>query len=162
MTESNFWIENYVSYSSARSAGVHQANKEFEIEVSDSVDFNPSIEVSVTRSQKISIQVPKSSKYHNVSLYIYHAIGLTDCSIDVSHTFGRRPGIRRNYVSVPENVFRQVFNLILEFCPLRALILCLHCPLVDRHGRLPGHAAGGEGFKENCVRIGVIFVTCRP
>lgn len=169
MTESNFWIENYVSYSSARSAGVHQANKEFEIEVSDSVDFNPSIEVSVTRSQKISIQVPKSSKYHkvkriqeadflqyfnqtlgalqrlelsegeyyidtdnysesyqleaffekphiNVSLYINHAIGLTDCSIDVSHTFGRRPGIRRNYVSVPENVFRQVFNLILEFC----------------------------------------------
>ena len=58
MTESNYWIENYVSYSSANSAGVHQASKEYEIEVSESVDFNPSIDVYVARGDKMSIQVP--------------------------------------------------------------------------------------------------------
>ena len=51
-----------------------------------------------------------------LSLRINHGIGLSDCSIDISHSFGYRPGIRRKYVSLPEATFRQVFNLILEFC----------------------------------------------
>jgi hypothetical protein len=66
MTESNYWVENYVSYLSSRNAGVHQASKDFEIEVSESVDFNPSIDVYVARGDKMSIQVPKSTKYHKV------------------------------------------------------------------------------------------------
>ena len=66
MTESNYWVENYVSYLSSRNVGVHQASKDFEIEVSESVDFNPSIDVYVARGDKMSIQVPKSTKYHKV------------------------------------------------------------------------------------------------
>lgn len=66
MTESNYWVENYVSYLSSRNAGVHQASKDFELEVSESVDFNPSIDVYVARGDKMSIQVPKSTKYHKV------------------------------------------------------------------------------------------------
>ena len=66
MTDSNYWIEHYVSYSSARNFGVHQVTKDYEIEVSDSVDFNPSIDVYVARNEKLSIQVPKSTKYHKV------------------------------------------------------------------------------------------------
>ena len=58
MTDSNYWIEHYVSYSSARNSGVHQVTKDYEIEVSDSVDFNPSIDVYVARGDKMSIQVP--------------------------------------------------------------------------------------------------------
>lgn len=61
MTESDYWVENYVS---SRNAGVHQASKNFEIEVSESVDFNSSIDVYVARGDKMSIQVPKSTKYH--------------------------------------------------------------------------------------------------
>lgn len=38
MTDSNYWIEHFVSYSSGRNSGVHQATKEYEIEVSDSTD----------------------------------------------------------------------------------------------------------------------------
>ncbi len=34
MTDCNYWIEHYVSYSSGRNSGVHQATKEYEIEVS--------------------------------------------------------------------------------------------------------------------------------
>lgn len=45
---------------------MHQATKEYEIEVSDSTDFNPSIDVFVAKGDKMSIQVPKSSKYHKV------------------------------------------------------------------------------------------------
>lgn len=41
---------------------------------------------------------------------------MCDCRMSVSHTFGNRPGIHRNYVPLPESTFRQVFNLILEFC----------------------------------------------
>lgn len=63
MIESNYWVENYVS---SRNAGVHQASKNFEIEVSESVDFNPSIDVYVARGDKMSIQVPKSTKYHKI------------------------------------------------------------------------------------------------
>lgn len=66
MTDSNYWIEHFVSYSSGRNSGVHQATKEYEIEVSDSTDFNPSIDVFVAKGDKMSIQVPKSSKYHKV------------------------------------------------------------------------------------------------
>lgn len=66
MTDSNYWVENYVSYTSVNDSSVHLASKQFEIVVSDSVDFNPSIEVSVSRDSKISIQVPKSTKYHKV------------------------------------------------------------------------------------------------
>ena len=50
MAESNYWIEHYVSYSSARNSGVHQVTKDYEIEVSDSVDFNPMIDVYVARN----------------------------------------------------------------------------------------------------------------
>ena len=45
---------------------MHQATKEYKIEVSDSTDFNPSIDVFVAKGDKMSIQVPKSSKYHKV------------------------------------------------------------------------------------------------
>ena len=31
MTDSNYWIEHFVSYSSGRNSGVHQATKEYEI-----------------------------------------------------------------------------------------------------------------------------------
>lgn len=67
MTGSNYWVENYVSYLSSRNAGVHQSSKDFKIEVSESVDFNPSIDVYVARGDKKSIQVPKSTKYHKVN-----------------------------------------------------------------------------------------------
>ena len=169
MTESNYWIENYVSYSSANSAGVHQASKEYEIEVSESVDFNPSIDVYVARGDKMSIQVPKSTKYHkvkriqaadflqyfnqtlygldhletsdgeyyintedyakyyeleafleashiNITLRINHGADMFDCRMSISHSFSYRPGIRRKYVQLPEATFRQVFNLMLEYC----------------------------------------------
>ena len=66
MAESNYWIEHYVSYSSARNSGVHQVTKDYEIEVADSVDFNPMIDVYVARNEKLSILVPKSSKYHKI------------------------------------------------------------------------------------------------
>ena len=148
---------------------MHQANKEFEIEVSDSVDFNPMIDVYVAKNEKLSIQVPKSSKYQkvkriqeadflhyfnqtlyrldhlettggeyyidtedfaeyykleafiekphiNITLCIHHGADMCDCRMSVSHTFGYRPGIRRNFVPLPESTFRQVFNLMLEFC----------------------------------------------
>lgn len=45
---------------------MHQVTKDYEIEVSDSVDFNPMIDVYVARNEKLSIQVPKSSKYHKI------------------------------------------------------------------------------------------------
>lgn len=66
IAESNYWIEYFVSYSSGRNSGVHQATKEYEIEVSNSTDFNHSIDVFVAKGDKVSIQVPKSSKYHKV------------------------------------------------------------------------------------------------
>lgn len=66
IAESNYWIEHFVSYSSGRNSGVHQATKEYEIEVSNSTDFNHSIDVFVAKGDKVSIQVPKSSKYHKV------------------------------------------------------------------------------------------------
>ena len=169
MIDSNYWIENFVSYSSPRSGSVHQANKEFEIEVSDSVDFNPMIDVYIAKNEKLSIQVPKSSKYQkvkriqeedflhyfnqtlyrfdhlettggeyyidtedyaeyykleafiekphiNITLCIHHGADMCDCRMSVSHTFGYRPGIRRNFVPLSESTFRQVFNLMLEFC----------------------------------------------
>lgn len=169
MTESNYWVENYVSYLSYRNAGVHQASKDFELEVSESVDFNPSIDVYVARGDKMSIQVPKSTKYHkvkriqeadflqyfnqtlyrldhldtsggeyyintddyakyyefeafiegshiNITLRINHGVDMFDCKMSVSHSFTYRPGIRRKYVQLPETTFRQVFNLMLEYC----------------------------------------------
>lgn len=45
---------------------MHQVTKDYEIEVSDSVDFNPMIDVYVARNEKLSILVPKSSKYHKI------------------------------------------------------------------------------------------------
>lgn len=169
MADSNYWIEHYVSYSSARNSGVHQVTKDYEIEVSDSVDFNPSIDVYVTRNEKLSIQVPKSTKYHkvkrilaadflqyfnqtlykldhletsggeyyintddyakyyeleafleashiNITLRINHGADMFDCRMSISHSFSYRPGIRRKYVQLPETTFRQVFNLMLEYC----------------------------------------------
>ena len=166
MTESNYWVENYVS---SRNAGVHQARKDFEIEVSESVDFNPSIDVYVARGDKMSIQVPKSTKYYkvkriqeadflqyfnqtlyrldhletsggeyyintedyakyyeleafleashiNITLRINHGADMFDCRMSISHSFSYRPGIRRKYVQLPETTFRQVFNLMLEYC----------------------------------------------
>lgn len=148
---------------------MHQASKNFEIEVSESVDFNPSIDVYVARSDKMSIQVPKSTKYHkikriqeadflqyynqtlyrlghldtsdgeyyiniddyakyyeletflegphiNMSLRINHGVDMFDCKMGVSHSFTYRPGIRRNFVPLSVSTFRQVFNLMLEFC----------------------------------------------
>lgn len=169
MADSNYWIEHYVSYSSARNSGVHQVTKDYEIEVSDSVDFNPSIDVYVTRNEKLSIQVPKSTKYHkvkrilaadflqyfnqtlykldhletsggeyyintddyakyyeleafleashiNITLRINHGADMFDCRMSISHSFSYRPGIRRKYAQLPETTFRQVFNLMLEYC----------------------------------------------
>ena len=52
----------------------------------------------------------------NLSLYINHGIGLTECSLTLSHSFSYRPGIRRKYAFLPEETFRQAFNLMLEFC----------------------------------------------
>ena len=51
-----------------------------------------------------------------LSLHLEHSVRMTNCSIDISPSFSRRPGIRRNYVPISESVFRQVFNLMLEFC----------------------------------------------
>ena len=169
MTESNYWVENNVSYLSSRNAGVHQASKDFELEVSESVDFSPSIDVYVARGDKMSIQVPKSTKYHkakriqeadflqyfnqtlyrldhldtsggeyyintedyakyyeleafleashiNITLRINHGADMFDCRMSISHSFSYRPGIRRKYVQLPETTFRQVFNLMLEYC----------------------------------------------
>lgn len=169
MAESNYWIEHYVSYSSARNSGVHQVTKDYEIEVSDSVDFNPMIDVYVARNVKLSIQVPKSSKYHkikriqeadflqyfnqtlyrldhletsgveyyidsedyaeyyelqafieqphiNIKLRVNHGADMFDCRMSISHSFSYRPGVRRKYVQLPESTFRQVFNLMLEYC----------------------------------------------
>ena len=45
---------------------MHLTTKKYEIEVSDSTDFNPSIDVFVVKGDKVTIQVPKSSKYHKV------------------------------------------------------------------------------------------------
>lgn len=39
-----------------------------------------------------------------------------DCKMDITHSFTYRPGIRRKYVQLPETTFRQVFNLMLEYC----------------------------------------------
>jgi len=39
-----------------------------------------------------------------------------DCRMSISHSFSYRPGIRRKYVQLPETTFRQVFNLMLEYC----------------------------------------------
>ena len=144
---------------------MHQASKDFEIKVSESADFNPSIDVYVARGDKMSIQVPKSTKYHKVkriqeadflqyfnqTLYrldhldssggeyyintddyakyyeleafiegsqsrINHGVDMFDCKMDITHSFTYRPGIRRKYVQLPETTFRQVFNLMLEYC----------------------------------------------
>ena len=169
MNDSNYWVGTYVSPSSPDRSTIHQASKDFDIDLSGSVDWNPGIEVTVARNDKFSIQVPKSSKYHkvkriqeadflqffnqtlhyfqhldinggeyyidtndfaesyafeayfekphiNLSLYINHGIGLTECSLNLSHSFSYRPGIRRKYVLLPEETFRQAFNLMLEFC----------------------------------------------
>ena len=169
MTKSNYWIERPVSNSSNSYAGVHQANKDFIIIVSDSADFSPSMEVCVGRADCFSIQVPRSTKTHKVSrvreddflqyynqalaafrrleqgdgeyyidtedysecyqleafyekphiqlsLHLEHSVRMTNCSIDVSHSFSRRPGIRRNYVPISESAFRQAYGLMLEFC----------------------------------------------
>ncbi len=66
MTESNYWVGTYVSPSSPERSTIHQASKDFDIDLSGSVDWNPEIEVTVARNDKFSIQVPKSSKYHKV------------------------------------------------------------------------------------------------
>jgi hypothetical protein len=52
----------------------------------------------------------------NMSLRINHGFDMFDCKMGVSHSFTYRPGIRRKYVQLPETSFRQVFNLMLEFC----------------------------------------------
>lgn len=51
-----------------------------------------------------------------LSLHLEHSVRMTNCSIDVSHSFSRRPGIRRNYVPISESAFRQAYGLMLEFC----------------------------------------------
>ena len=169
MAKCNYWIKRPISSSSNGCAGVYQASKDYIIEVSDSADFSPYIEVCVGRADSISIQVPRSSKslkvnrvqeddflqYFNLtlaafqrlepgngeyyidtedysecyqleafyekphiqlSLFLEHSIRATSCSIDVSHSFSRRSGIRKSYVPISESVFRQVYGLILEFC----------------------------------------------
>lgn len=41
---------------------------------------------------------------------------MCDCRMSISHSFTYRPGVRRKYTSLPESTFRQVYNLMLEFC----------------------------------------------
>lgn len=36
--------------------------------------------------------------------------------MSISHSFTYRPEVRRKYASLPESTFRQVYNLMLEFC----------------------------------------------
>ena len=70
----------------------HQATKLYEIEVSDSADFNPSMDVLVAKGDKRSIQVSKSSKRHKAQ-----RIGETRASSGDSlrlpdESGGKRPG----------------------------------------------------------------------
>ena len=169
MTKSNFWIKEPASPSSSGFIEVHQASRDFFIEVYDSADTRPSMDVCISRGDNFPIKVPGSSKTYKVSrilendflppflqtlasfrrletgggeyyidtddysecyqmeaffekphlqlsLSIDHAVKRTNCSMNVSSSFAGRVGIRRHYTPVPESVFRQVFNLMLEFC----------------------------------------------
>lgn len=66
MAESNYWVGTYVSPSSPDRSTIHQASKDFDIDLSRSSGWNPEIEITVARNDKFSIQVPKSTKYHKV------------------------------------------------------------------------------------------------
>lgn len=59
MNDSNYWVGTYVSPSSPDRSTIHQASKDFDIDLSGSVDWNPGIEVTVARNDKFSIQVTK-------------------------------------------------------------------------------------------------------
>ena len=52
----------------------------------------------------------------NITLRINHGVEMFDCKMGITHSFTYRPGIRRKYVQLPETTFRQVFNLMLEYC----------------------------------------------
>lgn len=72
MNDSNYWVGTYVSPSSPDRSTLHQASKDFDIDLSGSTDWNPEIEVTVARNDKLSIQVPKGW-LHYLNLYV--AIG---------------------------------------------------------------------------------------
>lgn len=103
---------------------MHQATKEYEIEVSDSVDFNPSIDVFVAKGDKMSFQVPKSSKYHKVKRIqeadFLQYFNQTLYKLDQLDTCGGEYYIdTEDYAEDYElQAFleRQVYNLMLEFC----------------------------------------------
>jgi hypothetical protein len=169
MTKSNFWIKEPVSPSSVGFIEVHQASKDFFIDVLDSAGTRPSLNVCISRGDSFSIRIPGSSKSYKVSrilendflppflqtlatfrrletgggeyyintddysecyqleaffekphtqlsLFIDHAVKRTNCSLNISRSFAGRVGIRRHCTPIPESVFRQVFNLMLEFC----------------------------------------------
>lgn len=134
MTNSNYWIEHYVSYSSARNYGVHQVTIDYEIEVSDSVDFNPSIDVYVARGDKMSIQVPKSTKYHKVKriqatdFLQYFLTRLSTSWITLKHLAENTISIRRtmpNTMSLKPSLRHHIS--ILHF----ALIMALICSIAE-------------------------------
>ena len=52
----------------------------------------------------------------NIKLRVNHGADMFDCRMSISHSFSYRPGVRRKYVQLPESTFRQVFNLMLEYC----------------------------------------------
>lgn len=52
----------------------------------------------------------------NIRLSISHSADMCDCRMSISHSFTYRSGVRRKYTSLPESTFRQVYNLMLEFC----------------------------------------------
>ena len=98
MAESNYWIEHFVTYSSGRNSGVHQATKEYEIEVSDSTDFNPSIDVFVAKGDKSTFR-----QVYNLMLEFCHE--------------------RDAYVQFKETLFAQVQALICNGKPIGGLII---------------------------------------
>lgn len=68
MAESNYWIEHFVTYSSGRNSGVHQATKEYEIEVSDSTDFNPS--PSTMNANKVGTPIQTEILFNRIQVRI--------------------------------------------------------------------------------------------
>ena len=56
MNDSKYWVGTYVSPSSPDKSTIHQASKDFDIDLSGSVDWNPGIEVTVARNAGSSAQ----------------------------------------------------------------------------------------------------------
>lgn len=65
----------------------------------------------------------------HLSLYICHTIDFTEIRMATARSFARRPGISRNYVSFPEPQFRQIFNLMMDFCHNRESYVRFQDPL---------------------------------